>query len=356
MSIAAMAVNALRVRRAQREMPLITRARPARVDIEPTTYCNFLCPHCPSAHARQADRATPSPVHLTAADFGRVLDALPTVYRMKLVGLGEPLLNPDFFAMVREASRRRVRVMTTTNGSVLDQERRRHLLDCGLHGVNVSVDAADPATHARLRPGSDLERIAENVAALVRERGRRKRPAIRVWHVVQRAATAELPDLVDRCAEWGVDALLCTARVTNFGVETLEEVVATRRAVAEELGRVLPEARRRAALARLRFRCPPAPPGPRVPGQGRPCRWPWGRAFISARGELRPCPYAAGPEGLTVGPLLSDDGAPVPFDGLWNGEAMQTLREQIRTGCNPAFCRACYPGWTPGKGVNGNHR
>lgn len=347
MSIAAMAVNALRVRRARREMPLVTRARPARVDIEPTTYCNFSCPHCPSAHARQADRAAPQ-AHLSAADFVRLLDALPAVYRIKLVGLGEPLLNPDFFAMVRAASRRRVRVMTTTNGSVLDAERRRLLLACGLHGVNISIDAADPATHARLRPGSDLDRIAEAVAALVRERGKRRRPAIRVWHVLQREATPELPGLVDRCVEWGVDALLCTARVTNFGVSTLEEVVATRRAAAEELGRVLPEARRRAEVAHLVFRCPPAPPGPRVPGQGKPCRWPWGRAFISARGELRPCPYAAGPEGLTLGPLLPEDGAPVPFDHLWNGEAMQTLREQIRTARNPAFCRACYPGWNPG--------
>jgi MoaA/NifB/PqqE/SkfB family radical SAM enzyme len=347
MSIAAMAVNALRVRRAQREMPLVSRARPARADIEPTTYCNFSCPHCPSAHARQADRAGLSPVHLSAPDFARILDALPAVYRIKLVGLGEPLLNPDFFAMVREASRRHVRAMTTTNGSMLDAERRRRLLDCGLHGVNISVDAADPVTHARLRPGSDLERIAENVAALVRERGKRKRPAIRVWHVIQREATAELPDLVDHCVAWGVDALLCTARITNFGVETLEDVVAARRTVGEELGRVLPEARRRAEAARLLFRCPPAPPGPRAPGQGRPCRWPWGRAFISARGELRPCPYAAGPEGLTFGALLTDDGGRPPFAALWNGEAMQTLREQVRTARNPAFCRACYPGWSP---------
>ncbi len=346
MSIAAMAVNALRVRRAQQELPLVTRARPARADIEPTTYCNFSCPHCPSAHARGSHEMAAPPAHLSAADFVRILDALPAVYRIKLVGLGEPLLNPDFFAMVRAASRRHVRVMTTTNGSVLDAERRHHLLHCGLHGVNISIDAADPATHARLRPGSDLERIAANVAALVRERGKRKRPAIRIWHVIQREATPELPDLVDRCIEWGVDALLCTARLTNFGVETLEEVNAARRAVADELGRVLPEARRRAEAAQLRFTSPPGPPGPRAPSPGNACRWPWGRAFVSARGELRPCPYAAGPEGLTVGSLLTNGGQ-VPFDELWNGQAMQTLREQIRTTHHPAFCRACFPGWNP---------
>jgi hypothetical protein len=70
--------------------------------------------------------------------------------------------------MVREARRRRVfRVLTTTNGSLLDEEHRRELLGCGLTHVNISIDAAQPATHARLRPGSDLERIREGTAALM---------------------------------------------------------------------------------------------------------------------------------------------------------------------------------------------
>jgi hypothetical protein len=36
-----------------------------------------------------------------------------------------------------------------------------------------------------------------------------------------------------------------------------------------------------------------------------------------------------------------------PFAAIWNGEAMQTLREQIRSRKNPGFCRACHPGWEP---------
>jgi MoaA/NifB/PqqE/SkfB family radical SAM enzyme len=142
-----------------------------------------------------------------------------------------------------------------------------------------------------------------------------------------------------------VDGLLCTAKLTNFGSATLEETVSLRRAVADDLRRVLPEARRRAEAAHLEFRCPDAPPPPRTPQQGRPCRWPWSRVFVSARGEVRPCPYAAGPDGLTLGALLGPEAQ--PFAAIWNGEAMQTLRAQIRTRHNPAFCRACYPGWTP---------
>ena len=346
MKLALALVNALRLRRTYRDLPSLNPALPARADIEPTTHCNFRCPHCPrTAAAPPAARN-----HLSLADFARVLDQLPTVYRIKLVGLGEPLLNPEFFEMVRAAGRQRVRVLTTTNGSLLDPDRRRELLTCGLNHLNISIDAADPDTHARLRPGSHLEKIAEGIIALVRERGRRRSPAIRAWHVIQRESTPEIPDLVSRCADWGVDALLCTAKLTNFGSTALEECVRERRALAEDLQRVLPEARRRAAAANLKFRCPEGPPAPRRPGEGRPCRWPWGRTVLTARAEVLPCPYAGGPDGLILGRLLPSDGQPAQsFAEIWNGPAMQQLRERIRAGDNPPFCRACYPSLPPRK-------
>ena len=248
--------------------------------------------------------------------------------------------------MVRAARRRHIRVLTTTNGSLLDQDRRRELLTCGLNTLNISVDAANPDTHARLRPPSNLEQIAEGVAALVGERGRRRSPAIRVWHVIQQESVAEIPDLVSRCAEWRVDALLCTAKLTSFGFDSLAEVVAHRRVLAEQLQRILPEARRRALSAGLEFRCPSSPPAPRRPADGRPCRWPWGRTLVTAFGEVAPCPYARGPEGLLLGSLLAQDETPgAAFSELWNSPEMQRLRDQIRNHHNPPFCRACYPGW-----------
>ena len=333
-------INSLRLRRAHRELPVNSFALPARADLEPTTYCNFRCPHCPSG----ARIVAPGPrVHLSLGSFTHILDQLPTVYRIKLVGLGEPLLNPEFFDMVRAARRRRVRVLTTTNGSLLDPERRRELLTCGLNHLNISVDAAEPATHARLRPGSDLDAMAEGITALTRERGRRRHPAIRVWHVIQRESTPEIPALVGRCIDWGVDGLLCTAKLTNFGSASLEETLGERRALAEELQRVLPEARRRAQAAGLEFRCPEAPPPPLSPSDGRPCRWPWGRTCVTARGDVVPCPYASGPEGLRFGSLVP---AGETFEAVWNGAAMQAFRELIRTRHNPAFCRACYLGWS----------
>ena len=350
---AATLLNLWRLHHAYRTLPNANPAAPTRADIEPTTYCNFRCPHCPSTAASK----TPGwRAHLSLAAFRRVLDELPAVYRIKLVGLGEPLLNPEFYDLVRAARRRHVRVLTTTNGSLLgDPDHRRELLSCGLSTLNVSIDAARADTHAVLRPGSNLEAIGDGLSALVRERGRRRRPAIRVWHVIQREAVQELPDLVTRCAEWGVDSLVCTAKITNFGLDTLEEVVGEMRAVREQMAAVVPEARRRAASAGLEFRCPDGPPPRRTPADGRPCRWPWSRTFVTARGEILPCPYASRPTGLVLGRLLpGEEGTPraAAFQRIWNGAAMQSLREQVRERRNPAFCQACYFGWRPGEGTS----
>ncbi len=341
MPLARTLLNVWRIQRAYRELPVRSFSLPARADIEPTTFCNFRCPHCPTVARPGAPDAR---VHLSLADFRRVLDQLPTVYRIKLVGLGEPLLNPDFFDMVREARRRRVRVLTTINGSMLDPDRRRELLSCGLQHLNISIDAADPETHARLRPGSDLERISDGIGALMRERGRKRYPKVRVWHVIQREATPEIPALMKRCVEWGVDGLLCTAKLTNFGSESAEQVVSQRRAVAEDLERVLPEACRLAEEAKLEFHCPSAPPPPSAPADGRACKWLWARTFITAAGRVAPCPYATGPEGIILGDLLNSDSRDA-FADTWNGPEMQRLREAVRANHNPAFCRACYPGW-----------
>ncbi len=123
MAVLSVLANLGRMRAARRDRPIITRALPARADIEPTTYCNFRCPHCPSTEERARAEA-PARAHLSLTQFKYVLDQLPAVYRIKLVGLGEPLMNPEFFDLVAEARRRHIRVLTTTNGSLLDEKRR----------------------------------------------------------------------------------------------------------------------------------------------------------------------------------------------------------------------------------------
>jgi len=70
--------------------------------------------------------------------------------------------------MIRAATRRGIRTMITTNGTLLDEEWCRGLLDAGLTRLTMSVDGS-PETHRRIR-GIELEPLRLNLLRLRRLR------------------------------------------------------------------------------------------------------------------------------------------------------------------------------------------
>jgi len=73
---------------------------------------------------------------------------------------GEPLLHPRLSECIAYAVRRRVRVMLTTNGILLDEKNAKKLISAGLDRLTLSFDG-NKETHGKLR-GVDPERIISN--------------------------------------------------------------------------------------------------------------------------------------------------------------------------------------------------
>lgn len=318
-----------------RKRRVVVRGLPYRADIEPTTRCNFACGMCQTTtwHRPRHD--------LTVEQFGQIVRSIPTLYNIKLVGMGEPLLNPHLFAILDAAKRHRIRVKTTTNGSLLDRDRRSALLRSGIHHIDVSIDGARPQTHNSIRRGADLDQIVADVSALVRERAGRKRPVVRVWSVAQRANISELTELVDLCSRMGVDALAVQLSVTNFGSAPVEERVRALRVPAvEEVAHAISAARRRAAAVGLPFSCGDVT----YERATRPvaCRWPWERTFISVEGFVCPCCLVSDPQVVNFGNLFTE-----PFAAIWRGREYQALRDAFRQERPPTYCKACVPEYKP---------
>ena len=59
------------------------------------------------------------PANMTFHDFKKSIDMQKGLIEVKLQGLGEPLLNPDFFKMVDYAVENHIWVRTATNASLL---------------------------------------------------------------------------------------------------------------------------------------------------------------------------------------------------------------------------------------------
>jgi radical SAM protein with 4Fe4S-binding SPASM domain len=139
---------------------------PTHLQIEPTSRCDFRCGFCVGRHMPQGD--------LSFDLFKSVIDQLPTLRYLHLRGEGEPLLNRDFFRMARYARTRGLTLSLITDGSLVSQQAITELLDLELTWIGISLESLDRARFRESRGGS-LDRVLDNVRALVQQRDARGR-------------------------------------------------------------------------------------------------------------------------------------------------------------------------------------
>lgn len=114
---------------------------------ELTARCNLKCRHC---RAEAQDDFTEGELTteeiITAAGAIRE-DADPI---MILTG-GEPLVRKDFFDIATACTSLFTRVALATNGTLIDDELARKIVDCGIQRVSISLDGAESETHDAFR-------------------------------------------------------------------------------------------------------------------------------------------------------------------------------------------------------------
>ncbi len=187
-----------------------------KVHVETTSHCNLDCPMC-IRHGWDEPLG-----HMPPARFERLLQGLPAddadSITLALSGFGEPLVNPDWPEMMRQASRRGHRVELITNGLLIDERVARTLVDVGVAQVTVSVDACDEAAYARMR-GAPVSGALAAVRHLLQARlHTRQSIAVGVAAVATRSTVAALPALL----EWAADLKLDFVSIGNVVPHTEE--------------------------------------------------------------------------------------------------------------------------------------
>jgi len=146
---------------------------PLRLWIEPTSVCNLRCVMCPNKDLEKGQKG-----YMDFALFKKIIDeASRFVFDVNLHHRGESLLHPDFFRMVAYAHEAGLVTRLHTNGTMLDEDKSRRLIEAGLDQVAFSFDGYDAETYERIRVNADFE---ETVGRIIRfleikkERGARK--------------------------------------------------------------------------------------------------------------------------------------------------------------------------------------
>jgi len=292
----------------------------AFAQIEPTTVCNLRCAMC------QRDRLD-SFGHMRIDQFEHILDELDGLRAVKLQGLGEPMLNPDFFPMLETLRARGIRSYSALNVTQINADNAERLAAVA-DRLELSFDSADPVEFARIRRGACLDNVVERIRVLVEARNRRSQflelSANAVVHTADRDALSRLFQLVSRL---GLDRLnLNVVQFWDVGEGEAPPALLN----AEELGRLT------ANLDSLSWDWS-LPARLAAPEKGyENCPWYRGGLYISWQGYVTPCCQRPDPRAIHFGNILEQ-----PFDAIWNSDAYRQFRETLALGRPPEECRRC---------------
>ncbi len=173
------------------------------LQVEVTTRCQLPgCVMCP----RTAWPASWQSRDLSWQTFEALLSSRPLFSQAHLSGWGEPLLHPRLWDMARALRAQGVKVSLTTNGLGLNAEVRKRVLE-HLDMVAISLDATRADTYEKLRPGSDFQRVIDNIATLCSAKRTlgQQRPEVVLLFLKMRPNLKELPEFLRLAASLGVD-------------------------------------------------------------------------------------------------------------------------------------------------------
>ena len=321
-----------------------TAALPAFLQIEPVGRCNLRCRMCPVQY--RDHHGTSALLDFEA--FCTLLDGFPSLRELHLQGLGEPLMHPRFFDMVRHAAARGIAVSTNTNLTLLTAARARAAVDAGLSEISVSLDAASSPLYESIRVGARLPRVLRNLDRLMAARHTGAHPPrVRIVTVLMRRNLAELTAMVELAARVGVDGVFVQRLCHDFAESSLPPAYHPMRAFVdgealeqadfEAMRLAFDAARRRAHALRIELRLPRIEPvAPAIAPHAPRCDWPWRGAYVSCRGEAMPCCMVATPDRACMGDMLHDGVAEV-----WNGAAYRRFREGLLHDTPAEICRSC---------------
>jgi radical SAM protein with 4Fe4S-binding SPASM domain len=324
-------------------------ALPRFVQIEPVGQCNLRCRMCPIQFRDEGAPGQPR-AFIDYAVFCRLVEQFHGAEELQLQGLGEPLLHPRFFDMVRHATARGMQVSTNTNMTVMSEQGAEECVRSGLRTMHVSLDGASAATYQAIRLRARFERVLRNLRRLMQAKARLHSalPEVRLVAVVMRHNLAELPDLVRLAHKEGIASLSVQHLCHDFGESSLPERYRPMRAFVEDQSLLnddqqriedsFDRARRTAQELGIVLRLPNVRPRQHAPGTSghKRCDWPWRGAYISYDGKAMPCCMVATPDRIHFGDMAQNG-----VTEIWNNQEYEAFRAQLASPTPPDVCRSC---------------
>ena len=163
---------------------------PEIVQIESTNICNAKCVFCPrdEMHRRQG---------VMSLDlFKKIVDECVElgITHVRVHNYGEPFIDRTLVEKVRYAKQRGIKeVGMISNGSLINADVARGMIEAGLDAINISVDASGKEVFESTRIGLKYDKVIGNIERLVQIRSElgRRRPKLILSFVRQNNSADE---------------------------------------------------------------------------------------------------------------------------------------------------------------------
>ena len=181
---------------------LVMAYEPEIFQVETTTRCNLRCPLCSTHHLKRGYRDADPRM------FREIQENNRRLRYMCLHLMGEPLLSPFLFDIIRFLKSRGVFTYFATNGMLL-KKKAGEILSSGLDKISVSLDGITQEDLGRYRIHSDLQTILSGIRALRagRESMGLSRPLIQVQTIMFSYNQPKEGEILAFLKEQGVDRI-----------------------------------------------------------------------------------------------------------------------------------------------------
>lgn len=275
---------------------------PYVLQIEPTTLCNLACPLCPISEKTFARARR----HMDLKEFQAIIDDMQE-YLLFLIlwDWGEPLMNPDFPEMIKYASERDIKTVTSTNAHFfLDEAYTERILTSGLTTLIIAIDSLQQDRYKIYRKGGNLDKTLEGLQKLLEIKKKvGSKTLLNLRMVVMKSNENEIPKMRDFARNLKVDKFTVKTVNPSCGLKAMDdEVVPLNPAYRRyEYDPVTDE--------RIRIKTN--------------CERVWFMSNIFSNGDVVPCCYDYNSE-QKVGNVFEK-----PFSQIWNSPAYLELRKRI---------------------------
>lgn len=314
------------------------RAIPTQLGLALTSACNIRCPYC------MRESFKPPAGNLTLEQVKGILSKMPYVSGVCIMGLCEPLLNPQATDIIRWLKDEKAySISFTTNGTIpFDDDKLDALLR--VDDMAYSVDTNDHETFKVLRGGANLTKVMDNLNKLIefkRIRGLSSsdNPPIHINAVITSLNFHQIPGLIKMFEPYSEDiTYLMIDPVTRPDYSEFEDPFILKR---EEFEKFVPEYSKIARESSVQ-----------VIGfdwmfkqstEWDHCKLSWNGMFVEPNGDAYFCYHYD----YIIGNVFEQD----PLE-VWNSPRAKEFRNKLSSSDPPLmqcrFCNFARSKWQPG--------